>query len=243
MNWERLNLKFTTQNEQLLFIGLCIVTGLLLIGFIRIIVLLRQRRRMEERTERLEGQILDQQKELMAGRADSAAWRGEMQRQFDGFRSDSTRRCGEAELRAQDLQRRLDEAAVLHERKMFETQAALDAARRMCAELPTAKARILELEAMIMAPLETPCAADTNGMHAVNADEMKSLAVAAKAVSTLPVLPSMEALEIQDESRPAESDAARGDLATIQQRNAELQRALLLARRRKVAMRTKPRGR
>lgn len=53
---------------------------------------------------------------------------------------------------------------------------------------------------------------------------------------------SIEELEIQDESRPAQSDAASGGLAAMQQRNVELQRALLLARRRKAAMRMKPRG-
>jgi len=91
MNW---NLKFATQNEELLFLDLCILAGLLFIGFIRIILLLRQRGKMMERTEKLEKQILDQQQSILSIRSDANAWRGEMQRQFDAFRAEATRWCG-----------------------------------------------------------------------------------------------------------------------------------------------------
>ncbi len=94
MNWK---LKFATQNEELLFVVLCILTGLLLISFIRIILLLRQRRHMEERSGKLEKQILDQQKSILDIRSDSNAWRCEMQRQFDAFRADATKSCDDPE--------------------------------------------------------------------------------------------------------------------------------------------------
>lgn len=233
MNW---NLKFTTQNEQLLFIGLCVLAGLLLLAFIRIILLLRQRRKQDERAEKLEKQILDQQKHILDVRSDANGWRGEMQRQFDGFRSDATRRYGEAELRTQELQKRLDTATEQNERRVFELQAALDAARRMCAELPNAKARIMDLERMLGEESEPV----TNGAHSMDEGEMLSLAAAAKSVSStsLPMLPSMETLQTQPTT--AGADGAEVDsLALLQQRNAELERSLLLARRRKPATRAK----
>jgi hypothetical protein len=86
MIWD---IKLTTQTEELLFVSLCIVTGLLLISFVRIWVLLRQRRKMAEREHKLEQQILDQQKTILDIRSDANAWRGEMQRQFDAYRAHS----------------------------------------------------------------------------------------------------------------------------------------------------------
>ena len=227
-------MKFATQNEQLLFIGLCILAGLLLISFVRIILLLRQRRKEQERTARLEKQILDQQQEVMAIRADSNAWRAEMQRQFDGFRAEASARQGDAEHRAADAHRRLDSASENHERRTFELQTSLDAARRMCTELPNAKARIIELE-KLLAGVEAPA---INGANSLNDASMKSLAEAAKSVAHLPTLPSMETLETECD----DGGAAHSGLAEMQQRNLELQRALLLARRRKPQAR-KQRGR
>lgn len=223
------DLKLTTQHEQLLFVALCVVTGLLLISFVRIWVLLRGCKRLREREERLERQILDQQKELMAVRADAAAWRGEMQRQFDGFRSEASQRQAEALRHGAEVQRRLDVALEKHERQVFELQASLDAARRMCAELPDAKARIIELERQLGAGH----GGATNGAPVPRSAELQALAVAAKSVAHLPELPSMETLEGQGDDPLPDVTAIQDDLASIQQRNTELQRALMLARRRK----------
>jgi len=226
-------MKFSTQEEQLMFIGLCVVGGLFLVACIRILVLRRRERKLLDQTDTLEAEIRDQQQQIMVIRQESNTWRTEMQRQFDAFRSDATRRYGEAELRSMDIQKRFDTATEQHERRTFELQASLDAARRMCSELPTAKARIIELEKMLTP--DHSSLVSSNG--SINDREMKSLAAATKAVSNLPVLPSMEALQ----SQPAES-AVPSELAEVQQRNAELQRALLLARRRKPQLR-KPRTR
>jgi predicted phage gp36 major capsid-like protein len=237
MNWK---LKFATQNEELLFVVLCILTGLLLISFIRIILLLRQRRHMEERSEKLEKQILDQQKSILDIRSDANAWRGEMQRQFDAFRAESAKRLDDADVRAADSLNRLDIANEQHERRVLELQASLDAAERMCSELPSAKARIIELERLLAE--ESPDAFE----HAVPSfceEQMEELAAATKAVSShgsLPMLPSMETLL----SQPSATEPAPDEsVSQLQQRNAELQRALVLARRRKPATRAKPRGR
>jgi hypothetical protein len=91
MKW---NLKFASQNEELLFVALCIVFALLFIAAIRILLLLRKVRKMNERAEKLEKQILDQQRLILDIRSDANAWRGEMQRQFDAFRAEATRWCG-----------------------------------------------------------------------------------------------------------------------------------------------------
>lgn len=236
MNWD---IKLTTQTEELLFVALCIVAGLLLIAFVRILLLLRGRRKMAERTEKLEQQILDQQKTLLDIRSDANAWRGEMQRQFDAYRADAAKRLDEADVRAAGTLNRLDIATEQHERRLFELQASLDAARRMCAELPSAKARILELEKL----LSDGPAEGLNGHHTFTQDEIEELAAATKAVSTpgLPMLPSMETLQTQ----PGAVEVAGEDdsLCQLRQRNSELERALLLARRRKPAARAKDRKR
>lgn len=236
MNWD---IKLTTQTEELLFVMLCIVAGLLLISFVRILLLLRGRRKMAERTEKLEQQILDQQKTILDIRSDANAWRGEMQRQFDAHRADAARRLDDADVRAAGTQNRLDIATEQHDRRVFELQASLDAARRMCAELPAAKARIIELEKL----LASGPAEGLNGHRTFTQNEIEELAAATKAVSSpgLPMLPSMEALQTQpDSDETSESDDS---LSLLRQRNAELERALLLARRRKPAARAKDRKR
>jgi hypothetical protein len=95
MKW---NFKFASQNEELLFVTLCIVIGLLFLAAIRILLLLRRVSIMHNRADKLEKQILDQQRIILDIRSDSNAWRGEMQRQFDAFRAESTRWRGEQEL-------------------------------------------------------------------------------------------------------------------------------------------------
>jgi hypothetical protein len=52
---------------------------------------------MGRREEKLEKQILDQQKLILDIRSDANAWRGEMQRQFDAFRADATKWCDDPE--------------------------------------------------------------------------------------------------------------------------------------------------
>jgi len=236
--------QFTTQNEELLFVGLCILAGLLLISFVRIFLLLRQRRKLAERMQKLEKQILDQQHSILAIRSDANAWRGEMQRQFDAFRAESAKRIDEADLRAAGTSNRLEIAAEQHERRVFELQASLDAARRMCAELPAAKARIIELEKLLASSAGTGV---MNGSPALSHEKLQGLAAATKAVSSpnsLPMLPSMETLQTQPVVETATPGGPAADSVwQLQQRNTELQRALLLARRRKPVDRAKARGR
>lgn len=189
MIWD---IKFTTQTEELLFVSLCIVTVLLLISFMRILLLLRHSRKMAEREGNLEQQILDQQKAILDIRSDANAWRGEMQRQFDAYRADAVKRLDDADLRATGTQNRLNITSEQHERRVFELQASLDALSRMCAELPAAKARVIELEKLLASgPTE-----GLNGQHVFTPVELEELAAATKAASTpdLPILPSIDML-------------------------------------------------
>ena len=215
-------MKVTTQLEQLFVVGLCILAGLLLISFIRIFLLKRSLRRLDDERLKVESELAAQQQEVVTLRQDSQAWRTEIQRQFDAFRSDATRRYGEAELRTQDIQKRADNAAEKHERTVFELQTALEAARRMCVELPSAKARIMELEKLLQSAPAAPA------VKPMPAAQLESIAAAAKSVATLPMLPAFEACNLPEPTDSAPTD----EVSQLQQRNNELQRALLLARRR-----------
>jgi hypothetical protein len=110
----------------------------------------------------------------------------------------------------------------------------------MCSELPSAKARIIELERLLAG---TAPGAFEHAAPSFSEEQMEELAAATKAVSghgSLPMLPSMETLL----SQPSATEPAPDEsVSQLQQRNAELQRALILARRRKPATRAKPRGR
>jgi hypothetical protein len=220
-------MKVTTQLEQLFVVGLCVLAGLLLISFIRIFLLKRSLRRLDDERLKVESELAAQQQEVVTLRQDSQAWRTEIQRQFDAFRSDATRRYGEAELRTQDIQKRADNAAEKHERTVFELQTALEAARRMCVELPSAKARIMELEKLLQSAPAAPVA------KPMPAAQLESIAAAAKSVATLPMLPSFEACNLPEPVDSTPTD----ELSQLQQRNNELQRALLLARRRQKSAR------
>lgn len=100
MNW---NFKPATPNEEMLLLGIAIILGLLFISAVRILLLLRKVRKMGDRAEKLESQILGQQKLILDIRSDANAWRGEMQRQFDAFRAESSRWRAEQEVSSLEI--------------------------------------------------------------------------------------------------------------------------------------------
>lgn len=87
-------------------LALCIVGGLLLIAMMRIIFLIRTNNRLRESTSKMEKQVLTQHQEILAVRQDSNAWRGEIQRMFDAFRAEFSKRLSESEQRYQDIQQK-----------------------------------------------------------------------------------------------------------------------------------------
>ena len=89
-------------------LSLAIVGGLLLISMVRILFLLRTNARLRESAAKMEQQVLNQHQALLSVRSDSNAWRGELQRMFDSFRAEFSKRLDESEQRYQDIQKRAE---------------------------------------------------------------------------------------------------------------------------------------
>jgi hypothetical protein len=87
-------------------LSLSIVGGLLLLAMARILFLLRTNNRLRESTAKMEQQVLNQHQEILSVRSDSNAWRAEIQRMFDAFRAEYSKRLDESEQRYQDIQQR-----------------------------------------------------------------------------------------------------------------------------------------
>lgn len=99
-----------TLDAPTLKLAFCIVGGLLLIAMVRILFLLRTNNRLRDSTAKMEKQVLTQHQEILAVRQDSNAWRGEVQRMFDAFRAEFSKRLEESESRYQDIQQRQESA-------------------------------------------------------------------------------------------------------------------------------------
>jgi CHASE3 domain sensor protein len=93
-----------TLDPPALKLALSIVGGLLLISMVRILFLLRTHKRLSEATEKMEKQVLAQHNQILSVKQDSNAWRGEIQRMFDAFRAEYSKRLEESEQRYQQIQ-------------------------------------------------------------------------------------------------------------------------------------------
>lgn len=91
-------------------LSLAIVGGLLLISMVRIVFLLRTNSRLRESTAKMEQQVLNQHQAILSVRSDSNAWRGELQRMFDSFRAEFSKRLEESEQRYKEVQQRCETA-------------------------------------------------------------------------------------------------------------------------------------
>lgn len=69
----------------------------------------RSEEALQKNKQKLEDQIVQQQNELMRTREQAAAWRLEMQRQFDAHRADASRQLADTKHRASAIQQHLDE--------------------------------------------------------------------------------------------------------------------------------------
>lgn len=87
-------------------LSLSIVGGLLALSMVRILFLLRTNARLRESASKMEQQVLNQHHEILSVKSDSNAWRGELQRMFDAFRAEFSKRLDESEQRYQDVQQR-----------------------------------------------------------------------------------------------------------------------------------------
>lgn len=95
-----------TLDAPTLKLVLSIVSGLLVLAMTRIVFLLRTNSTLRTAAAKMEKQVLDQHSAILSVRQDSNAWRGEMQRLFDAFRAEFSKRLSESEARYQDIQRR-----------------------------------------------------------------------------------------------------------------------------------------
>jgi predicted phage gp36 major capsid-like protein len=78
---------------------------------VRIMFLMRTNSRLRDSAAKMEKQVLTQHQEILAVRQDSNAWRGEMQRMFDAFRAEFTKRLAESDQRYQGIQQKQQEVA------------------------------------------------------------------------------------------------------------------------------------
>jgi hypothetical protein len=115
---------------------------LFIAALIRVWLLRRVEEKLLKNKDKLEAQVISQQKDLMQVRSDSNAWRSEMQRQFDHFRHMASDQLKVEEARFDNLLRKSRD-------REHELQASLDLTRHMCAELPAAKARVMQLEGLL----------------------------------------------------------------------------------------------
>ena len=106
LTFNAMDLSHIAHDAPTLKLCLSIVGGLLLIAMVRIIFLLRTHSRLSEATAKMEQQVLNQHQEILSVRSDSNAWRGELQRMFDAFRAEFSKRLEESEQRYHDIKQR-----------------------------------------------------------------------------------------------------------------------------------------
>lgn len=119
-----------------------IMAVLFIAGMIRVWLLRRVEDKLLKNKAALEQQVLNQQKDLQLVRSDANAWRSEMQRQFDLYRH-----MASEQLKVEES--RFDNLLVKSREREHALQTTLDITRQMCAELPSAKARLMQLESLL----------------------------------------------------------------------------------------------
>jgi hypothetical protein len=207
-----------------------IVATLFLAALVRLWLLRRVEAKLLKNKDVLEKQVLAQQREIMAIRQDANEWRAEMKRQFDIFRAMASEQLGVEEKRFNDL-------LLTSQQRQMELQASLDMARQWCAELPAAKARVMQLEQALeidggegfsatesvsaeMAPL--PDLAQTSG--SAKPSKPPTMGVDGMVLpkpSFPPVMPALETGKVAELEQK---------LASALQRNTTLEQALTAAR-------------
>ncbi|MCW0219422.1 MAG: hypothetical protein OJI67_13940 [Prosthecobacter sp.] len=132
----------TLSQHQIYVFATSFMAAFFVAAMVRLWLLRRVEEKLLKNKDALEKQIVLQQKDLMTVRKESNDWRMEMQRQFDLFRHMASDQLGVEEKRFNDL-------LAKSTRREYELQTALDLAKQMCAELPSAKARVLHLESLL----------------------------------------------------------------------------------------------
>lgn len=191
---------------------------LFIAALVRVWLLRRVEEKLLKNKDKLEAQVITQQKDLMQVRSDSNSWRSEMQRQFDHFRHMASDQLKVEETRFENLLGK-------SRQREHELQTSLDLARQMCAELPSVKARVMQLEGLL--GIDTGEGLSQSG----------PMSAPSSVVSGFSVLPDLNgsAPEISLESPPepaAEppSEPPHHALEELRQQNVMLQQALTAER-------------
>lgn len=204
-----------------------VFTALIAVFFVAALVRLWLLRRVEDRLlknkDALEKQVVTQQKELMQARSDSNAWRAEMQRQFDLFRNMASEQLKVEETRFDNLLRQSRD----RERDL---QAELDIARRMSAELPSTKARLMQLEGLL--GIDTGESLGAGSSCAPAAAENGDIAPLPDLNGAWQAADGFTASDGADSSGDFSSagEAGQGDLLALRQENTALKQALTAER-------------
>jgi hypothetical protein len=198
-------------------LGTAIMAVLFIAGMIRLWLLRRVEEKLLKNKDALEKQVVTQQKDLMQVRSDANAWRTEMQRQFDQFRHMA---CDQLKVE----EARFDNLLTKSRERENDLQTKLDIARQMCAELPSAKARVMQLESTLGIDagegLTTTPSAPVNGS------------------CSLTMMPDLNGTDAESPATPEPAEVINEEitemphteLAELRQQNALLQQALTAER-------------
>jgi hypothetical protein len=198
-------------------LGTALMGLLFIAGMIRLWLLRRVEEKLLKNKDALEKQVVTQQKDLMQVRSDANAWRTEMQRQFDQFRHMA---CDQLKVE----ETRFDSLLTKSRERENELQTKLDIAREMCAELPSAKARVMQLESVLGIDAgegltSTPSAPVKDGFSLTMIPDLNG--------SMQESPPPSEPAEVISEGI---TEVPHTELAELRQQNALLQQALTAER-------------
>ena len=217
-------MQITSSEASPYILGTSLMGALFVAGMIRLWLLRRVEERLLKNKDALEKQVLTQQKDLQAVRADASAWRAEMQRQFDGFRH-----MASDQLKVEES--RFDNLLVRSREREHALQTSLDIARQMCAELPSAKARLMQLESLVgidagegLSLTSSPVASPISDIA-----PLPDLNGSAPSRSTEPAPPAAEATA---SSQPCDAGevANAAEFENLRRQNTALQQALTAER-------------
>lgn len=230
---------------QIYVLVTCLMAVFFIMAMVRVILLRITEQKLQKANEELTSRLNTAQQDLAITRKESALWREEMQRQFDAFRTAS-----ESHISAE--RQRFDTLSSESRQREVELRASLDAARQLCAELPQAKARILQLESQLTAPVARAFTTPAPTPAKDDTDEDGGLPVLAplpdvnppKGGAVMPFVPSAEKnvplfkfsapipppVSVQMPAPPAAIPEIEQRLKHLEKQNRSLENALHLAR-------------
>lgn len=202
-------------------LGTSLMAVLFIAGMVRLWLLRRVEEKLLKNKDALEKQVLTQQKDLQFVRSDANAWRAEMQRQFDLYRH-----LASDQLKVEES--RFDNLLVKSREREQALQTTLDITRQMCAELPSTKARLMQLEALLGIDAGEGLPASTVPTGDLSGD-LSPLPDLNGSGSSVPAEPIITAAP-QTSSTPIANGGSTHEMESLRQQNVALQQALTAER-------------